>query len=95
MYPFVLGYYKQNRQNINSFFKIGQPEMFLIQPETTGLTHAYTLGVSRSMQAHWGYIRSARAQPCPMWAGGWMVHDKNSKTFVVDETLKVECSTAF
>ena len=95
MYPFVLGDYKQYKQNINSFIKIGQPEMFLIQPETTGYTWAYTWGVSSSMKAKWGYVRSVRAQPCPTWAGGWMMYDKNTKTFVVDETLKVECSTAF
>ena len=37
MYPFVLGNYKQKKQNTNSFIKIGQPEMFLIQPKTTAL----------------------------------------------------------
>ena len=71
--------------------KIGQPEMFLIQPETTGYTWAYTWGVSSSMEAKWGYIRSTRAKPCPTWTGMWMVFDKNSKTFVVDDTLQVEC----
>ena len=34
MYPFILGDYKQIRENPKGFLKIGQPKMFLLQPET-------------------------------------------------------------
>ena len=95
MYPFILGDYKQIKENPKGFLKIGQPKMFLMQPETPGYTWAYTWGVTRSLEARWGYIRSARAKPSPTWAGGWMVFDKNTRTFVVDETLQVECSVSF
>ena len=91
MYPFILGDYKQIQENPKGFLKIGQPKMFLLQPETPG----YTLGVTRSLEARWGYIRSARAKPRPTWATGWIVFDKNTQAFVVDETLQVECSVSF
>ena len=75
--------------------KIGKPKLFLMQPEAPGITWAYSWGVTKSMEARWGYIRRAKAKPCPTWAGGWMVFDKNARTFVVDETLQVECSLYF
>ena len=92
MYPFILGEYKQNKENLNSFVKIELPKLFLMQPETISNTWAYTWGVSRSTDVRWGYIRSARAKPCPTWAGSWMVYDRNLRAFVVDKTLQVACT---
>ena len=91
LYPFILGDYDRNSLNLTSFVKTDNPKLFLMQPETPGHTWAYTWGVSRSMEARWGYIRSSRAKPCPTWAGMWMVFDKNKNKFVVDRTLRVRC----
>ena len=94
MYPFILGIYKQRETQhpANLFLKTGTPAMFLIQPETTNLVWGYTWGVSRSPEAKWGYIRSASNAVCPTMAGKWKVFDKNSQRWVMDQTLKVECS---
>ena len=55
MYLFILGEYKQieTKYPQNSFVKVGQPKMFLIQPETTETVWGYTWGVSPSPEARW------------------------------------------
>ena len=94
MYPFILGIYKQRETQhpVNLFMKSGTSEIFLIQPETTNLVWGYTWGVSRSPEAKWGYIRSTSSAACPTMAGKWKVFDNSRKRWVMDQTLRVECS---
>ena len=94
IYPFILGNYRQieTKYNRNTFVKKGLPKMFLIQPATTPYVWGHTWGVSRSADGKWGYIRSSGFSPCPDMAGKWKVFDKNTKSWVIDRTLLMECS---
>ena len=94
MYPFLLGDYKQieSKSNRNLYSKSGKQQLYLSLPKSAGQVRGYTWGVSQSPEAKWGYIRSSKGSSCPTMAGQWKVFDRNTKKWVVDNTLQVVCT---
>ena len=83
MYPHILGDYQY--YDPLYYIKPGSTKpLYLTQPKATGHVWGYTWGVTLSLEARWGYIRSGYSAPCPTMAGQWKVYDKVSKGSVPD-----------
>ena len=82
MFPSILGTYTQDRE-------------LLYQKSPHYLSRAasgHVWGVSTVPRGGWGYIRSAKAAPCPHMAHSWMVYDHRVGRWCRDRSLSVSCT---
>ena len=86
MYPSILGTYTLLEGEDRELLYQKSPH-YLSRPAS-----GHVWGVSTVPRGGWGYIRSAKAAPCPDMAHSWMVYDDKARRWFRDRSLSVSCT---